>query len=278
MTQDKPLYIVTGATGGLGRATAVALALEGKAVVLACRNVNTAAIFAREIITKTGNEDIIVLKLDLASFDGVRSFVNDLKTLNRPVAALINNAGIMTRKSQITADGFEQAVQVNYLNPALLSLLVAPMISEGGKVVFTTSLTRLVSRIPEQFPYESNFSQLGTYGRSKLAITMFAIYLTTFFKTQGILVECADPGIVNTKMITLNRWFDRVTDIVFRPMISSPSDGAKATLKALEATESGQLFHGDEVSRLVTILKDKDTFVNLLNNTLRILNKEKAKM
>ncbi len=278
MTHDKPLYIVTGATGGLGRATAVALALEGKAVVLACRNVNTAAIFAREITSKTGNEDIIVLKLDLASFDGVRDFVKDLKSLNRPVAALINNAGIMTRKSQITVDGFEQSVQVNYLSPALLSLLLAPMIPEEGKIIFTTSLTRLVSRIPEQFPYESNFSQLGTYGRSKLALTMFAIYLTTFLKTSRILVECADPGIVNTKMITLNRWFDRVTDIVFRPMISSPSDGAKATLKALEATESGQLFHGDNVSRLVSILKDKDTFVNLLNNTLRILNKEKAKM
>lgn len=278
MTQDKPLYIVTGATGGLGRATAVALAIEGKAVVLACRNVNAAAIFAREIITKTGNEDIIVLKLDLASFDGVRNFINDLKTLNRPIAALINNAGIMTRKSQITVDGFEQCVQVNYLGPALLSLLLAPMIDEGGKIIFTTSLTRLVSRIPEQFPYESNFSQLGTYGRSKLAITMFAIYLTTFLKTSKILVECADPGIVNTKMITLNRWFDKITDVVFRPMISSPSDGAKATLKALEATESGQLFHGDDVSRIVSILKDKDTFINLLNNTLRILNKEKAKM
>lgn len=47
MEQNKPLYIVTGATGGIGRATAVALAIEGKALVLACRNVNTAAIFAR---------------------------------------------------------------------------------------------------------------------------------------------------------------------------------------------------------------------------------------
>ena len=45
MNQDKPLFIVTGATGGIGRATSVALALEGKALVLACRNVNTAAIF-----------------------------------------------------------------------------------------------------------------------------------------------------------------------------------------------------------------------------------------
>ena len=90
-------------------------------------------------------------------------------------------------------------------------------------------------------------------------------------------MECADPGIVNTNMITLNRWFDRIADVVFRPMISSPSEGAQSTLKALEATESGLIFHGDDTKRVVSILKDKDTFVNLLNNTLRILNKEKVK-
>ena len=106
MAQNDSLYIITGATGGLGRAVSVALALEGKPLVLACRNVNAAAIFARELIAKTGNEDITVLKLDLASFEGVRSFVADLKELNRPVAALINNAGVMTRDSRITTDGF----------------------------------------------------------------------------------------------------------------------------------------------------------------------------
>ena len=245
--------------------------------MLACRNVNAAAIFARELIAKTGNEDISVLKLDLASFEGVRSFVADLKELNRPVAALINNAGVMTRDSRITTDGFEQTVQVNYLSTALLSIITAPLIEIVGRIVFTTSLTRLMSRIPEQFPYESNFSQLGTYSRSKLAITLFAVYLTTVLKTSGILVECADPGIVNTNMITLNRWFDRIADVVFRPIISTPSEGAQSTLKALEASESGLIFHGDETKRVVSILKDKNMFVNLLNNTLRILNKEKAK-
>ena len=78
-------------------------------------------------------------------------------------------------------------------------------------------------------------------------------------------------------MITLNRWFDRIADVVFRPMINTPSEGATSTLKALEATESGLIFHGNETQRVVSILKDKNTFVNLLNNTLRILNKEKEK-
>ena len=275
MEQNKPLYIVTGATGGIGRATAVALAIEGKALVLACRNVNTAAIFARELITKTGNEDITVLHLDLSTFEGVRTFVRDLKELNRPVEALVNIAGVMIGKSQITADVYEQAVQVNYLGTALLSILTAPLISDGGKIVFTTSLTRLVSHIPNQFPHESNFSQLGTYGRSKLALTLFAIYLTTVLKTAGVIVACADPGVVNTNMITMHRWYDRIADHLFRPLISTPAQGAQALLTALNTTESGLLFHGAETKRLVSSLKDKDTFVNLLNNTLRIINREK---
>lgn len=275
MNQDKPLFIVTGATGGIGRATSVALALEGKALVLACRNVNTAAIFARELIAKTGNDDISVLRLDLASFASIRTFVDDLKALNRPVAGVMNVAGVMTRNSMITDDGFEQSIQVNYLGTALLNIMVAPLIVKGGHIVFTTSLTRLVSRIPEQFPHESNFSQLGTYGRSKLALTLFAIYLTTVLKTAGVIVACADPGVVNTNMITMHRWYDRVADLLFRPLISTPAQGAQVLLTALNAPESGLLFHGSETKRLVSSLNDKDTFVNLLNNTLRIINREK---
>lgn len=275
MSQDKPLFIVTGATGGIGRATAVALALEGKALVLACRNVNTAAIFARELIAKTGNEDIIVLRLDLGSFASIRTFANDVQALNRPIAAVLNVAGVMTRHSMLTDDGFEQSIQVNFLGTALLNILLAPTIVKGGHIVFTTSLTRLVSRIPEQFPHESNFSQLGTYGRSKLALTLFAIYMTTVLKTAGIVVACADPGVVNTNMITMHRWFDKIADHLFRPLISTPAQGAQALLKALNASESGLLFHGEEAKRLVATLKDKDTFVNLLNNSLRIINREK---
>lgn len=275
MEQNKPLYIVSGATGGIGRATSVALALEGKALVLACRNVNTAAIFARDLVAKTGNEDITTLHLDLSSFESVRKFVEELKKLNRPVEALVNVAGVMTRNSQITNDGYEQSVQVNYLGTALLSILTAPLIPQGGHIVFTTSLTRLVSHIPNQFPHESNFSQLGTYGRSKLALTMFAIYLTTVLKTAGIKVACADPGIVNTNMITMNRWFDRIADHLFRPFISTPAEGAQALINAVNCSESGLLFHGNESKRLVSALKDKETFVTLLNNTLRILNHEK---
>lgn len=275
MSQDKPLFIVTGATGGIGRATAVALALEGKALVLACRNVNTAAIFARELIAKTGNEDIIVLRLDLGSFASIRTFANDVQALNRPIAAVLNVAGVMTRHSMLTDDGFEQSIQVNFLGTALLNILLAPTIVKGGHIVFTTSLTRLVSRIPEQFPHESNFSQLGTYGRSKLALTLFAIYMTTVLKTAGIVVACADPGVVNTNMITMHRWFDKIADHLFRPLISTPAQGAQALLKALNASESGLLFHGEETKRLVATLKDKDTFVNLLNNSLRIINREK---
>lgn len=277
MAKNDSLYIITGATGGIGRALTVSLALEGKALVLACRNTNAANILAREVIEKTGNEDITVLPLDLASFDSIRAFVIQLKALDRPVAALVNNAGVMTRKSDITRDGFERTVQVNYLGTALLCLLVAPLVEIGGRVVLTTSVTRIVSHIPDQFPYESNFSQLGTYARSKLALTLFGIYLTTTLKTQGVLVACSDPGVVNTNMITMNRWFDRIADLVFRPMISTPAEAAQITKDAIETTETGLIYNGKDTKRVVSMLKDKDTFVNLLNNTLRILNKEKVK-
>ena len=114
---------------------------------------------------------------------------------------------------------------------------------------------------------------MRTYSRSKSALTHFAMYMAHCYTSLNI--NCADPGVVDSDMITMHRWYDRIADHLFRPLISTPAQGAQALLTALNTTESGLLFHGAETKRLVSSLKDKDTFVNLLNNTLRIINREK---
>lgn len=274
MSQDKksPLHIITGATGSMGKVIATTLALKQKALVLACRNVTKAKKLASELASKTKNNDITVIELNLESFDSVCRFVKELKALDRPIAALINNAGILPRDMKITGDGFEHTIQTNFLSTALLSILTANLIQPQGHIIFTTSVTRKFYSIPEGFPSIDKFSQLGTYGRSKHALTLFAIYLANILKPRHILVECADPGIVDTNMIRLERWFDPIADLAFRPFISKPIRGASSALNALKATESGLLFYHDKSSKTVSELKDKDTFVRLLNNTLRILN------
>lgn len=240
----KPLYIVTGATGGIGGAVAETLAREGKALILACRNQVAAEKLAEKIKEETRNSDIQALHLDLSSFDGVRQFVGNLQQTQRPVAALLNVAGAMTRRSTPDKSGIELDYQVNCLSTALLSRLVAPMIVKGGHIVFTTSITRKIWSLPLSFPLHEHFSQLGTYGRSKLALTIFAHHLASELRDMDIRVACADPGVVNTGMITMHRWFDFLADIFFRPFISTPIQGAQPMLRALKDNQTCRLHAG----------------------------------
>ena len=273
---ESALYIVTGATGSIGTSIATRLAANGKPLCLACRNVEKAQALADKIISATGNNDIHVEELDLSTFASVRAFVKRMQEAGRPVAALINNAGVMMRHEEYSVDGYEMTTQVNFLSTALLSMLMAPLIQEGGHIVMTTSVTRKVASLGEEYPATENFSQLGSYGRSKLAITLFAIYLATVLKQRHINVECADPGVVNSEMLTMQRWFDPLANVLFRPFASSPQRGATSALNALKSADTGLLFYHDTITTTVHELKSKETFVTLLNNTLRILNPQKT--
>ena len=139
----KPLYIVTGATGAMGKVIAKRIASQGKPLILACRDLDKGEKLAQELIEKTLNNDIKALYLDLSSFARVKAFVAELTELNRPIAALINNSAVLTRKRKTSADGYELTIQVNFLSTVLLSMMVTPMFpGSGGRIVMTTSLMR----------------------------------------------------------------------------------------------------------------------------------------
>ena len=91
---SKPLYIVTGATGAMGKVIAKRLASQGKSLILASRDLDKGIKLAQELIGMTLNNDITAMHLDLSSFARVKAFVAELKDLKRPVAALINNSAV----------------------------------------------------------------------------------------------------------------------------------------------------------------------------------------
>ncbi len=159
----KPLYIVTGSTDSMGSVISRKLAEQGKAVLLASRDIQKAENYAAQLRTVTRNKDISCLQLDLNSFELVNDFVDRLRALNRPVAALINNAGILPRRSEISPNGFEHSVQVNYLSTVLLSMQVYPLIEEGGHIILSTSVSRRFVTLPYEFPAVSHFTPWGAY-------------------------------------------------------------------------------------------------------------------
>ena len=247
------------------------LAEQGKAVLLASRDIKKAESYAAQLRTVTRNKDITCLQLDLNSFELVKDFVKRLRALNRPVAALINNAGLLPRRSEISENGFEHSVQVNYLSTVLLSMLVYPLINEGGSIILSTSVSRRFVTLPYEFPAVSHFTPWGAYAQSKLALTLFSIYMSSVMKTRRVKVNCVNPGLLKSGALAMSRWMDRVPDYLSRN-IPSPEAGVVPTLRALESNETGYLFSGtDKQVKTSTMLKNREMFIRVCNDTMRIL-------
>ena len=248
--QIKSTFIITGATGSIGRELATLLAGTSKPIVLACRNIERAEELRKSIVESTGNKQIYAHRLCLESRQSIVDFAKWLTEENFSVHALINNAGVMQRNYTVNEEGQEITFAVNYLGTLMLTYLTIPLIEPGGHIVFTTSMTRRLysaEGIAINEPREM-FSQLGTYGRSKAALSHYAIYMAQHY--PDIHINCADPGVVNSNMIHMDRWYDPIADLLFRPIIRSPKQGAKPTLKALTLKDSGNVVSGHFIRRI----------------------------
>ena len=273
---NKPLYIVTGATGSMGRVISKRLAAQDKALILACRDLSKGEKLVKDLKELTSNDDITAMHLDLSSFARVKAFIAELTELKRPVAALVNNSAVLTRRRKTSVDGYEYTIQVNFLSTVLLSMLMVPLFQEkGGRIVMTTSLMRNFTSLPYEFPAVNNFVPLTTFAQSKLALTLFSIYMSTTLRTRHVNVNCADPGLINAGMLTLSHWFDKLRDHVGQTLIHNPEDGAIAAMRALESSDTGFIFKGlDRQVKTSSLLKNREVFIKLCNDTMRIIKAE----
>ena len=234
----KKLAIITGADGCMGSEIARAVAIEGFHVVMASRNIERAKQKRKWIISESGNPDVEIIYIDLASLKSVRAFVEEIFKREAPVALLMNNSGIMEQQGRtITEDGMERTVQVNYVGHYLLSRLLVPKMERGSRIVSMTSLTYRWGRIDCATFFHSgcrgSYWRIFPYFNSKLAITLFTIKLAKELKDKGIMVNCADPGIVATDIIYFKMWFDSLTRVLFAPYIRTPRQGAATAIRLL---------------------------------------------
>ena len=139
---NKDYYIVTGANGSIGQAITEALAAQNLPVVMGCRNIAKSQPIRQRIIEKTGNSDILLLPLDLASFQSISHFCKQLAETDISIKALVNNAGVMCKDFGKTVDGFETSIGVNYIGTIFLTESLIPLMHPGSRIVMTTSLTR----------------------------------------------------------------------------------------------------------------------------------------
>ena len=238
------LAVITGADGGMGTEITRAVAQAGYRVIMAsCRKQKAEAV-RRTLLHDHRDLQIEVRKLDLASLASVAEFANILLEESYPITLLMNCAGTMETGLHITEDGLERTVSVNYVGPYLLTRKLLPLMHAGSRVVNMVSCTYAIGHLdfPDFFTRgrRGGFWRIPIYSNTKLALTLFTIDLAERVRDRGIVVNAADPGIVSTDIITMHMWFDPLTDLLFRPFIRTPRQGADTAIRLLLDEDAGQ--------------------------------------
>lgn len=238
------IAIVTGADGGMGYEETKAVAQAGYHVVMACYSPVLAEPRRQQLLLETGLPDnqIEIMGIDLANLATVRSFADAIKARleanpDLSLHLLMNNAGTMETGRHYTVDGLERTVSVNYVGPYLLTRLLAPLMPRGARIVNMASCVYAIGRLdfPEFFDEgrKGSFWRIPIYSNTKLAMTLFSLNMAERLRDRGISVNAVDPGIVSTGIIRMQMFFDPITDLIFRPCIRTPRQGADTAIRLL---------------------------------------------
>lgn len=198
--------VVTGANGGLGYETALALAGAGATVVMAARDQAKAADAEARIRAAHPDAALEVVPLDLGDLSSVRTAAGTILDTHDRVELLVNNAGLMAMPERTTADGFEMQFGVNHLGHFALTALLLPAILRGdaSRVVTVTSVAHHQGRPvdPANPHLRGRYKPWRAYGQAKLANYHFGLGLQQRFDRAGVSAASliAHPGLSNTDL------------------------------------------------------------------------------
>jgi NAD(P)-dependent dehydrogenase (short-subunit alcohol dehydrogenase family) len=244
------ICVVTGATSGIGKAAATALAGLGATVVLVGRDRGRTEAVAAEI-GSAGASPPQTQIADLASMEQVRGLAERLAGLER-IDVLINNAGLVLRERRITPDGFEHVFAVNHLAPFLLTNLLLPKLtgSAPARVVTVTSDAHSAARLDLDDPnLERGWDSWRSYANSKLANILFTRELARRLDGTGVTANCAHPGVVRTGFGRDARPLLKLGITIGRAFMLSPERGADTIVYLASSPDVAEQTGGYYVKR-----------------------------
>jgi NAD(P)-dependent dehydrogenase (short-subunit alcohol dehydrogenase family) len=226
--------LITGATSGIGRAAAHALARQGADLVLVARDPARGEAAVEEIMRASGNPAIELLCGDLGELDSVRALARDFLASRRPLHVLLNNAGAIFLQRQETRAGLEATFAVNHLGPFLLTNLLLERLraSAPARIVNVASdAHRFARRLPlEDLQSRRGYRAMRVYGRSKLMNLLFTRELARRLEGSGVTANALHPGFVASRLGANNGWLGRAAVRLLAPFARTPEKGAETAV------------------------------------------------
>lgn len=244
------VVLITGGTGGIGRATAMGLAALGASVAITGRDLPRAEAAAADIRKATGNPDVAPFAADLSSQVEVRGLAAAVLQAYPRVDVLINNVGGSWATRHVTADGLERTFAVNHLAAFLLTNLLLDRLkaSAPARVVTVSSGAQSSGRIDfDDLQGEHDYSERKAYPQSKLASVMFTYELARRLAGTGVTANVLHPGVVNTGFGAEDAGvIFKVLVPFMRPFMKTPAKGAATSIFLASSPEvdgvSGKYF------------------------------------
>lgn len=258
------ICLVTGASSGVGKVTATALAKAGATVVGVARDSERARAALEEIRRDSGNASVDFIYADLSLQSGVREAAAAFLARHDRLHVLVNNAGAAFPKRELTADGIERTFALNHMGYFLLTQLLLDTLraSAPARVISVASVGHKAWRRGEfDALLETGYGEFKAYAQSKLANILFTRELARRLEGSGVVANCLHPGGVNTNIWFANQsFFAKMVGHLGALFMISAEEGADTMIWLATAAEggtvSGEYFYKRKARRTTTFGSD----------------------
>ena len=246
------IVLITGATSGIGKETARGLAELGATIVFTTRDNLKGEKTKKKLIAATNNENIHMLKCDLASFESIKNCCKEFKSKYDKLHVLINNAGVWDFKRRESKDGIENIFATNYLAPFLMTNLLLDVLkkSNPSHIINVTSGMHYGTINFDDIEFKQKFSGAKAYRQSKLGLILYTRLLAKKLEGTGVTVNTVHPGMNKTDLGRDASGFSRM---IFKMMGKDPKIGAETSIYLASSPEveniTGEYFAKKEIKK-----------------------------
>lgn len=276
--------LVTGSNRGMGFEVAYSLALRNYRVIMADKDDQTKS--KNFIVNSTSNTNITSRFINLASFNSIKCFVNEIKSTEERLDVLVNNAGVFCMDKTKTEDCLDAVMQVNYFGPVLLTHLLLSLLKATpmSRIVFVTSNVSFFHNMTVEkltkpcYFYPHYISGAIHYYNSKLCDMIASKLFAEKLKDSGVTCNCVHPGMTSTDFIVANANTVKkyLTKQLLKLSTKSVKDAADctvflATSKTLDKV-SGKYIVDYQIRKVPEVVENQRFCCAIWNETMNLLN------